>query len=201
MSKTNQSAAATGCSKHIKSEVKSKGKWIAMNVITYQDPTGQERTWEGISRTTKKGTEADAVGVITVFEDPKSKSERVVLVRQYRPPMEAYTVEFPAGLIDVGETAEQAAVREMREETGLIVKAKFVSPATSLDPGIGNTTIKFVTCEVDMHDVGNTKPQPAEFTEVIIQPLNTLLSKLAEFSKAKDVVDSRLYTWAIAKCG
>ena len=38
-----------------------------------------------------------AVGVITVFKDPKLQCDCVVLVRQYRPPMEAYTVEFPAG--------------------------------------------------------------------------------------------------------
>lgn len=31
-----------------------------------------------------------------------------------------YTIEFPAGLIDEGETAEACAIREMKEETGSI---------------------------------------------------------------------------------
>lgn len=41
-----------------------------------------------------------------------------MIIIQYRPPVEAFCVEFPAGLIDEGESPEQAAVRELREETG-----------------------------------------------------------------------------------
>ena len=41
-----------------------------------------------------------------------------MVIMQYRPPVAATCVEFPAGLIDEGETPEQAAVRELKEETG-----------------------------------------------------------------------------------
>jgi 8-oxo-dGTP pyrophosphatase MutT (NUDIX family) len=44
----------------------------------------------------------------------------VILQKQYRPPVEKVTIEVPAGLIDAGETAEQAAVRELKEETGYV---------------------------------------------------------------------------------
>lgn len=47
------------------------------------------------------------------------KRDRVVLVRQYRCAINDYIYEFPAGLVDPGETYRQAAVRELREETGL----------------------------------------------------------------------------------
>ncbi len=44
--------------------------------------------------------------------------KRVLLVRQYRLPAEQYLWELPAGKIDPGENALQAAKRELKEETG-----------------------------------------------------------------------------------
>ena len=44
--------------------------------------------------------------------------ERIVIVRQFRPAVERYTLELPSGLIDPGETPAEAARRELLEETG-----------------------------------------------------------------------------------
>jgi ADP-ribose pyrophosphatase len=43
--------------------------------------------------------------------------ERVLIVRQYRPAVERYVFELPSGLVDPGESPEQAARRELLEET------------------------------------------------------------------------------------
>lgn len=43
---------------------------------------------------------------------------RIVLVRQYRYPVDAALWELPAGRIDAGEEPEAAAQRELQEETG-----------------------------------------------------------------------------------
>ena len=43
---------------------------------------------------------------------------RILAVRQYRPAVEQFTIELPAGLIDAGETPEGASRRELLEETG-----------------------------------------------------------------------------------
>ena len=43
---------------------------------------------------------------------------RIPLVRQFRPAVEDWTLEFPSGHVDQGETPEEAMRRELLEETG-----------------------------------------------------------------------------------
>src|SRR4051812_18221040 len=55
----------------------------------------------------------DYAAVVAITPD-----ERVLAVRQYRPAVERYTIELPSGLVDPGESAGDAARRELLEETG-----------------------------------------------------------------------------------
>lgn len=59
---------------------------------------------------------ADGVAIFGLYGE---KRDKVVLIRQYRYPIDGYVYEFPAGLVDEGEAPETCAVREMKEETGL----------------------------------------------------------------------------------
>ena len=59
---------------------------------------------------------ADGVILYGVYGELKDK---VVLVRQYRYPINDYVYEFPAGRVEPGEDMLEAGVREMFEETGL----------------------------------------------------------------------------------
>ncbi|MGI6095618.1 MAG: NUDIX hydrolase [Lachnospiraceae bacterium] len=45
--------------------------------------------------------------------------DRVVLVKQYRYAIDSWIYEFPAGLVEPGEDYKEAAIRELKEETGL----------------------------------------------------------------------------------
>lgn len=49
--------------------------------------------------------------------------DRVVLIRQFRYPINGYVYEFPAGLVEPGEDMLDAGIREMFEETGLEFRA------------------------------------------------------------------------------
>lgn len=64
-------------------------------------------------------TKDSAAEGVVIYPILKEDPEKIVLIRQYRYPLDDYLYELPAGLIDAGETPEAAAIREMKEETGL----------------------------------------------------------------------------------
>jgi len=64
-------------------------------------------------------TKDSAAEGVVIFPVLKEDPEKVVLIRQYRYPLDDVLYKLPAGLIDAGETPECAAIREMKEETGL----------------------------------------------------------------------------------
>lgn len=70
---------------------------------------------EQLKLTTKRNT-PDGVIIYSLYGE---KHDKVVLIRQYRYPIDGYIYELPAGLVDPGETFREAAVRELHEETGL----------------------------------------------------------------------------------
>lgn len=55
---------------------------------------------------------------MAVLEKPTGPE--LLLEKQFRPPADKIVVEFPAGLVDAGESPEEAAVRELLEETGYV---------------------------------------------------------------------------------
>jgi ADP-ribose diphosphatase len=64
---------------------------------------------------------------------------RILLVRQYRPALERYTLELPSGLVDPGETPEQAICRELLEETGYGGgELELLGPMTTDNGRLGN---------------------------------------------------------------
>jgi len=62
---------------------------------------------------------ADGVIIYAVYKESEAHEEKVVLIRQYRCPIDDYIYEFPAGLVDEGEDFRTAGARELKEETGL----------------------------------------------------------------------------------
>jgi 8-oxo-dGTP pyrophosphatase MutT (NUDIX family) len=57
--------------------------------------------------------QADYVSIVASTTD-----SQLLLVRQYRPAVETFTYELPAGCVDSGESPETCARRELLEETG-----------------------------------------------------------------------------------
>ena len=58
-----------------------------------------------------------AVAIVALTDDDK-----VVLIKQFRKPIEQVIWEIPAGKLEIGETPKECAIRELKEETGYSAK-------------------------------------------------------------------------------
>lgn len=92
---------------------------------------------EMVAKTLRHGEEPwysmrgpDYTTIVAITED-----SRIIAVRQYRPAVEHYVIEFPSGNIDPGETPEQTARRELMEETGY--EASEMEPLGPMYPDVG----------------------------------------------------------------
>jgi ADP-ribose pyrophosphatase len=94
--------------KTISSKMIYDGRAVKFRVDTIQMPDGRETTREIVEH-------AECIAVVAVDE-----KDNVLLVRQYRTPIEKELLEIPAGGIDTGEKPEEAVRREMQEETGFL---------------------------------------------------------------------------------
>ncbi len=77
--------------------------------------SSRAKSTEQLKLKTRKNN-ADGVIIYSLYGEAL---DRVVLIRQYRCPLDDYIYEFPAGLVDEGETFKEAGIRELKEETGL----------------------------------------------------------------------------------
>ncbi|KAL8417243.1 hypothetical protein RB596_007384 [Gaeumannomyces avenae] len=175
----------------------AKAKWMRLLEIKYQDPNGVERTWESAERQTRpKGCDIDGVGIVAILEKPTE----IVLQKQYRPPTDKIVIEVPAGLMDAGETPEECAVRELREETGYVGKATETSPVMFNDPGFCNTNLRMVHVSIDMSLPENQQPRPqleeSEFIEVFHVPLSSLWDECKKLEAQGFAIDARIGTFA-----
>ncbi|KAJ5296014.1 hypothetical protein PENANT_c001G01949 [Penicillium antarcticum] len=170
-------------------------RWKRLVKTHYIDPNGVQRDWESAERQTRpKDSLVDGVNIVAFLN--KSTGSELLLEKQYRPPIDQVVIELPAGLIDAGETAEQAAVRELKEETGFIGVATKSTGIMYNDPGFCNANFNMVYVQVDMSLPENQNPKPNleenEFIECFTVPVSRLGVELEKLEKKGYAIDARV---------
>ncbi len=142
-------------------------KWLNMFDVAYVDKNGRNKSWQIATRARQpkcvsgRFTEPDAV-VIVPFHTSENK---IVITREYRVPLADYEYGFPAGLVDDGESIEQAVRRELKEETGLnLTRVISTSPPIYSSAGMTDESVVmvYIECNGRPSTAGNTASESIE---------------------------------------
>jgi ADP-ribose pyrophosphatase len=144
--------------------------------------------WEYAERTNSPG----AVVIVPVTDDG-----RLVLIEQYRIPVDRRVVELPAGLIgdsalDRGETSETAAQRELFEETGYEARELRVLTSGPPSAGMSSEVVTFLLA-TGLSRTGRGGGVHREQIDVHAVPLDDIPRWLDERRQDGTLVDPKVY--------
>lgn len=151
--------------------------------ITYRDSRGAVRTWEALERVGIAGI------VVMVAVTP---SGNLILEKQFRPPFGRDVIELPAGLVDPGESLEQAAQRELIEETGWRSKKIEFLAEGPISTGASTEAIRAYLC-TDLEHIGKNGGDENEIIELLEVPFDNAQDLLRDIQKSGTLVDLKVF--------
>ncbi|MDB5070033.1 MAG: ADP-ribose pyrophosphatase [Candidatus Eremiobacteraeota bacterium] len=151
------------------------GKVVNLRVDTLRGENGKPHDVEVVEH-------AEAVAVIV-----RPRPHEMLLVKQYRHPLGRDHWEIVAGGMDPGESPEEAAARELREETGYVAHRVERLWSAFTAPGFCTELLHF--CVVDGYDIGERAgfDEGEESMELGIFALDELWRKI----RANELTDSK----------
>lgn len=166
----------------VKTEQIFKGKIISLQVDHVRLPNGEIASREIVKH-------PGAVAVIPLLGD------KMIVVEQYRKPLEKSQVEIPAGKLDAGEEPLKAALRELEEETGYRTTTIKLVSSFYTSPGFADEIIHLYIAE-DLVK-GDANPDEDEFLECEAITLEQAQQYMREgrISDAKTIM--AVYAWQL----
>ncbi|GIL86417.1 hypothetical protein Vretimale_11651 [Volvox reticuliferus] len=189
-------------------------KWLSLQRLKYEDNLGRCFDWEAVTRQTRTGAARKSTcDGVAVFAKILSRSgpKRVPVVVQFRPPLDCLVIELPAGLVEPGQTVEETALRELREETGYTGQVMYITSPLSECAGITDSCCQLAVVEVDgdaAESIGaRPSPEAGELLRCELLPYDGLLESLMHLrercgashdsSGTSCIIDSRLFALAL----
>ena len=129
-----------------------QGKFLSYYIADFINKDGDIKSYEFISRKndvdiSNFGKNGPAGVGLVPFNMDKSK---ILIQKEFRLATNKFVYNFPAGLIDEGETPSEAAKRELKEETGLDLKEVIAELSPSYaSQGTSDELMVIVICKCD----------------------------------------------------
>ncbi len=172
----------------------ASAKFLKLREISFCDAKGIMRKWESADRI------ADAKAVMIVAHI--LPDDEYLFVRQFRPPTGKMMIEFPAGLIDPGETPGTTAVRELYEETGFAGKLTKVTNFGFSSPGMSGEPIAVAFMEIDGDAYRDqavvAHPEECESIETFRIRRDDIADFIGRCEAQGDGIDTKIYLFAAA---
>jgi ADP-ribose pyrophosphatase len=156
-------------------EVKFEGRVIRVETDIVTLPNGRTVALEAVRHR----------GSVVILAQPAPDS--VILIRQYRPVIERWIWELPAGSLDPDETPDAAVVRECEEETGFSPQSVTLLGSWYPTPGFCDEIMHFYRCTSLVTPAG----QVAQDEDEQIEPAVVTLDVLAEMIRDRRVTDMK----------
>ena len=174
--------------KKISERILHGGNFLSLKESTFLTNDGKEVKWESVTRK-KNSSVIVMIGIL-------KPSNRYVLIRQFRPPINNFVLGFPAGISE-GKNISEEALRELKEETGYAGRIVEVSPSFKLSPALIDDDVHVVSLEIDENDPRNKKPvqelEPEEQIEVVLCEKDGIKDLISSEVKAGRTVASGLW--------
>lgn len=165
-----------------------EGKFLRTVELQYEDRTGKLRNWEIVERTTAQGV------VIVAAVTPDQKA---ILIRQYRPALDSYIIELPAGLIEPGEPVHEACRRELVEETTYTSDNISILSDGVISTGVlsenWHSMLARNAIPANAEEIQKYPPDETEDIEVLLVDLKNAYSELSALEAAGNKVDIRIF--------
>ena len=114
---------------------------------------------------------------------PLTRENDIILIRQYRHGIREVTLEIPGGIVESGDSPEETAIRELREETGYRDSGMTFLGKVHPNPAFLNNRC-YTFLARDVYKAGQQEQDSTEDIEVVIRPLEDVpeLIKKGEIS-------------------
>lgn len=155
---------------------KTLGRTWLNDFKIFQIQEVERETEDGIRATFYEVDAPQWVTVIPVIEDPEL-GRCFLMVRQYRHGSDAITLEFPAGMVEAGESAEESGARELLEETGYRPGSLINLGEVSPNPAFMKNSVTTLLAE-DLEYIQKQNLDEYEMIELQKVPVDRVISEI-----------------------
>ncbi|RTE86443.1 MULTISPECIES: ADP compounds hydrolase NudE [Gammaproteobacteria] len=158
-------------------QIVAKSRLLRIESIDLKFSNGELRQYERM-----QGSGRGAVMVVPFIDN-----DTMLLVREYAAGLHNYQLGFPKGLIDPGETPEQAADRELKEEIGYGVKKLVPMKSVTMAPAFFSASMHlYVGLDLYSEKLPGDEPEPLEIVPWSVNNIDELLVQ-PDFTEARSV--------------